>query len=393
MTFFTILANIPTFTQHVALNEPTFLSEFISEMSFLLGRLLGRDFGFAENPVLNSLVALLVYGLPALIVAKTTFWLAIKISTLKKLRHLGDFLRAVKTPVYGLIYAYVIYISFWQCAFQLNVLILRFAFHFNFLAGYVVAFKLTFAVLLTWLALRVSDTAMNKLEPYVICHTSAREVFGVLRQLLRWAIIITAILALVKSFGYDINSFLLSLGIGGAALAFASKDTIANFFGSISLIMDAPFRIGDRIQVSNRLDGYVESIGIRSTRLRNLDNTVSILPNSYLANEYIINVSKWTKRKAECTIKLAHSTKSEQMQNILTDIRQMLANDSAVDTDTINVNFKEIADSSLNISVIYFTQSTDSILYNETLERIHLAVIDIVAKNNAEMAQPIFKKS
>lgn len=337
----------------------------------------GRTLGISNYAWVSTFALLVIYGLLGVAVLKIFLFIAIKISKFNKLAILEKIFSNIKAPVEFLVYFFALYVSFMRLAISLDANVL-----------YQNAFTVIFLGLLTWAVIKIYDSFVEKIDQIARHKDGFKNIFPIFNACIRWVIVIAAFLMILQRLGFDVKAFMVSLGIGGAALAFASKDTIANFFGSISLIMDAPFKVGDRIQVSQKLDGIVESIGIRSTRIRNLDQSLSILPNSYLANEYIVNVARWRKRKASLTVGLTYDASVEQIKKIRDDIRQLLAQDSGVVPNSALVNFTTFADSSLNIDVIYFIVYIETPKYLEVVERINFEIMKIVENNGASFAFP-----
>jgi MscS family membrane protein len=127
--------------------------------------------------------------------------------------------------------------------------------------------------------------------------------------------IIAAVLVL-RVLGYNISALLAGLGLGGAALALASKDTLSNFFGSITVFVDKPFRINDRIRIGN-YDGVITEIGIRTSRLRTLENRTVVIPNSLFTSSPIENVSSAPSVKITQTLKIHGDNGSEKIGQAL----------------------------------------------------------------------------
>ncbi len=194
-------------------------------------------------------------------------------------------------------------------------------------------------------------------------------------------------LIVLENFGLNVGAILASLGIGGAALAFASKDTIANFFGSVSLVIDRPFVVGNEVKVAG-LHGFVEKIGLRSTRIRTFDKTLICLPNSILANEYIENLSLRGNRRVEFSVGLVYSTTQEELQLAVKAIEKALKSEEGVVKDPMTVRFNEFADSSLNIYIIFFTEKADWASYIEIKDRANFAIMKAVRDLGLSMAFP-----
>lgn len=200
-------------------------------------------------------------------------------------------------------------------------------------------------------------------------------------------IIVMGFVVMVQEWGYDFTGFLASLGLGGLAFALAAKDTAANLFGSLVIFSDKPFDVGDWIQTPH-VEGTVESIGIRSTRVRTFSKALVAVPNATLANSAITNWSRMTMRRIKMTVGLTYDTNSTQMQNILTQVRQMLKDDPDIDNRTILINFTDFQDSALGIFCYFFTKTTNWQEYLMVRERMNLNIMKIVEDNKAAFAFP-----
>lgn len=191
-------------------------------------------------------------------------------------------------------------------------------------------------------------------------------------------VIAISLVLMMENLGYSTSSIIAAFGIGSAAIAFASQDTIANFFGSLSLVLDQPFQVGDRIRLGNDIDGFVESIGIRSTRIRTLLDSSLTIPNRVLANEKIDNWTNIKKRQVKQTISITYKATPKIIKNIVEDIRILLKKDLEIISDNIIVNFFDFRKSSFDILVIYYT---NTIVWKDYLiirERINLNIMNII---------------
>lgn len=200
-------------------------------------------------------------------------------------------------------------------------------------------------------------------------------------------LLVMGFVIVVQEWGYNFTGFLASLGLGGLAFALAAKDTAANLFGSLVIFSDKPFDVGDWIQTPS-VEGTVESIGIRSTRVRTFAKALVAVPNATLANSPITNWSRMTMRRIKMTVGLTYDTSSTQMQNILTQIRTMLQEDPDINDTTILVNFSDFQDSALGIFCYFFTNTTNWQEYLNVRERINLSIMKIVEENKASFAFP-----
>lgn len=192
----------------------------------------------------------------------------------------------------------------------------------------------------------------------------------------------------IDNLGYSISGIIATLGIGGAAFAFAAKDTIANLYGSLALALDRPFKVGDWIQVGDVIDGDVEEIGLRSTRVRSWPKTVLSIPNHVLANETINNWSEMPKRRVKQYVGVTYSTTADQMNTLVEDIRQLLKEDEGVQQDFILVNFTDFGDSSLQILVYYFTTSIKWLEHMDVRQRVNMKIMRAVEARGLSFAFP-----
>ena len=151
-------------------------------------------------------------------------------------------------------------------------------------------------------------------------------VFPFLSRILRSIIIGLTICVVLDEWGYNVNGFITGLGIGGLAFALAAQETLANLFGGLVIILDKPFSIGDYIKTAN-VEGTVEDINFRSTKIRALDKGLVTEPNSVIAKSTIINWTKRDVRRMSFNIGVTYHTSKEQLQNCITKIRNMLIDD------------------------------------------------------------------
>lgn len=170
-------------------------------------------------------------------------------------------------------------------------------------------------------------------------------------KMLKTMVIIIGSLVILQNFGVNVSAILAGLGLGGVALAFAAQDTVANFFGTVTILLDSPFRVGDHVKIQD-VEGVVEEVGFRSTRIRSLTNTLVTLPNSTVAKEKVDNI---TERRGVCRFRhilgFTYSATPEQIDQFSEQLRYHLKQDPRVQQDRVAVQFHELADSSQNILV------------------------------------------
>jgi len=207
------------------------------------------------------------------------------------------------------------------------------------------------------------------------------------RKSLRVFIIFIAALMAIQNLGYSISGLLASLGIGGLAVALAAKDTLSNVFGSIMIILDRPFHIGDWVK-AGEIEGIVEEVGFRSTKIRTFAKTLISIPNSTLTNMAIDNFSRMPKRRIKLNVGVTYETTPEKMREAIGRIRTMLAEHPAIDQEFFLVNFTDFGASSLDIMVYCFTSTTVWGEYLDAREDVCLKIMGILEELGLEIAFP-----
>jgi len=208
-------------------------------------------------------------------------------------------------------------------------------------------------------------------------------------KLLRAAVIITGVLIAMQLFGYSISGLLAFGGIGGIAMGFAAKDLLANFFGGLMIYLDRPFSVGDWVRSPDKeIEGTVEDIGWRLTRIRTFDKRPLYIPNAVFANISVENPSRMTNRRIYETIGVRYDD-LQQVNAIVNQVKAMLIAHPDIDTkQTMMVNFNKFAASSLDFFIYVFTKTTDWATYHQVKQDVLLKVADIIAANQAEVAFP-----
>lgn len=245
------------------------------------------------------------------------------------------------------------------------------------------------AFTLFWALFRAADSFSGFLHEHEgkVANRLSSDLALFFVKALKFVIIVMGFVLIVQEWGYNFTGFLASLGLGGLAFALAAKDTAANLFGSLVIFSDKPFDVGDWVKTPD-VEGTVEAIGMRSTRIRTFDKALVAVPNATLANSPITNWSRMTMRRIKMTVGVTYSTTSSQMQKILSDIRTLLKEDEGINQQTVMVNFTDFQDSSLGIFCYFFTNTTNWQEYLTVRERINLAIMKIVEENGTSFAFP-----
>ena len=191
------------------------------------------------------------------------------------------------------------------------------------------------------------------------------------RKSVRITVVIIVVVFVVEQVaGENFTTILAGLGVGGLAVALAAQDTVKNFFGSVMILFDKPFQVGDRIVLHGH-DGPVEEVGFRSTKIRTLDGHLVTVPNSVVANEAIQNIGKRPYIKRVMNVTITYDTPKEKIVRAVEILRELLDNHEGMNPDfPPRVYFNEFNSDSLNILVIYWyhpPEYWDFLAFNETL--------------------------
>jgi MscS family membrane protein len=207
------------------------------------------------------------------------------------------------------------------------------------------------------------------------------------RTSLKFIVVIFAGLIAMQEWGFDVSGLIAGLGIAGLAVSLAAQDTIANLIGFAAIVSDRPFVTGEAIKTPD-VDGTVEKIGPRSTRVRQLDQSLVAVPNGRLAASAILNWSRLSQRKVEFTLGVTYDTRAEQMEDLLQRMRELLGSHETVDPTSIAVFFNGFGVSSLNILVRCQVRIADWSAFNAEQERILLGIMRLVEEMGLEIAFP-----
>jgi MscS family membrane protein len=175
-------------------------------------------------------------------------------------------------------------------------------------------------------------------------------------------------------FDLPVAGLLGGLGIGGAAIAFASKDAISNFFGSVTVLTDRPFEIGDWIKTAG-IEGTVEAVGFRSSRIRTFYNSLITLPNSLLTTAIVDNMGRRRYRRITATLGVQYDTRPEQIEAFCEGIRELLRRHPYTRKDYYHVYLNGFSDSSLDIMLYCFVECPD---WSVELREKHRLFVDII---------------
>ncbi|MBU7007098.1 mechanosensitive ion channel family protein [Phosphitispora fastidiosa] len=208
-----------------------------------------------------------------------------------------------------------------------------------------------------------------------------------LSKVFKVIIVALALTIVAQEWDYDINSFIAGLGLGGLAFALAAKDTVSNIFGGIVIITDKPFSMGDWVHTPS-VEGIVEDINFRSTRIRTFAQALVTVPNATLVNEPITNWTRMGIRRITFNLGVTYSTPREKLQKCVQNIRSMLESHPEINKDFILVRFDSFNESSLDIFLYFFTNTTNWAEYLKVKEDINFRIMEILESEGVSVAFP-----
>ena len=208
-----------------------------------------------------------------------------------------------------------------------------------------------------------------------------------LAKVIKGALLLLAFVIIVSELGYDINGFIAGLGLGGLTIALAAQNAAANFFGGVVIIIDKPFSIGDWI-LTPSVEGIVEDITFRSTKIRTHADALVTVPNATLATEAVTNWTRMGRRRVKFDLRLVPATPKNKLQKCARLIKAMLKEHADVHKDALFVRFDNFGDSSLDLLIYYFTAATAFDDYLRVKEDVNYKIMDILEKEGVDIALP-----
>jgi MscS family membrane protein len=197
----------------------------------------------------------------------------------------------------------------------------------------------------------------SKTASWTLGSPSARSALSIAMRSAKVAVVVLGATSALIELGYPMPSVLAGLGIGGIALALAAQKTVENLFGSVSLAADEAIRLGDSVRIDN-IQGTVEGIGLRSTRLRTPERTLVTIPNGLLAGLRIESLTARDRMRLACTLGLAYGTTSAQIRQVLESCERILRAQPKIWPHDLFVRFKELGGSSLDVEVLAWFETT-----------------------------------
>ena len=246
-------------------------------------------------------------------------------------------------------------------------------------------------VLFGWLAHRLSGGIEEELlgEHRGALESSDRATISAVARLSRIVLWVIAGIMILQSIGVSVSGLLAFGGVGGIAVGFAARDMLANFLGGLSIFLDRPFAVGDWIRSPDReIEGTVEDVGWRMTRIRTFDQRPLYVPNSAFSTVAIENPSRMSNRRIYETIGIRYDD-AAVMEQIVAEVKALLQQHDDIDKGkTLMVNFVAFGASSLDFFIYCFTRTTDWATYHEVKQDVLISILKIIEGHGAEVAFP-----
>lgn len=206
-------------------------------------------------------------------------------------------------------------------------------------------------------------------------------------KIIRGIVWVVAGYIIIKELGYDLTGLVAGLGVGSVIISLAAQDTVKSLLSGVVILTDKPFEIGDYIQVGN-YQGAVIDITFRSTRIRVKDNSIVTIPNAIITTEYVVNWSKLKCRRLDFVLNLSMETTSDKIRSIVEKLKFVLKNNPDVDPETVQVNLDAISSYSSDILIFMYINEIDYLKYLAIKERIYCDILELVERENIELAYP-----
>ena len=217
--------------------------------------------------------------------------------------------------------------------------------------------------------------------------SGAAAVLSLIRRMVDGLVLFAALLFTLYHFGVNPTAAFAGLGVGGIAVALAAQKTLENVVGGISIIADQAVHVGDFLKLGDVV-GTVETVGLRSTRIRTLDRTMVIIPNGQIANMSLETLSARDRFWFHPLIYLRYETTASQIREIVTDVRNLLMEQRSVDSKSVQVRLLRLGEFSLDVDIFAYVYANDWNHFLQTQQELLLRIIEIVEQRGAEIAYP-----
>ena len=332
-----------------------------------------------NNEVQEILISL-AFILGAIVLGRLVRWFAEKILpklTAKTETQLDDVLvEVLKAPM---LFALTL-VGFW-------IGIKRLSMPANVMEMMADAYKFLLVISATWFVSRAVSTFINVVLKEKVNDESSRmdeHALSLIKKVSSFVIWSIGVITALNNAGVAVGALIAGLGIGGVAIALAAQDTAKNIFAGMMILFDRPFKIGELITIDGTT-GYVEDMGIRSTKLRTYSGQLVVIPNYKTADSNLTNITREPSRRIELNVGLTYSTTPEQMRQAMDILRNLPSSVTGIE-EKVKVYFTSFGDFSLNITCWYYIKK-DSDLF-ETQSAVNLQVLGEFNAHGLDFAFP-----
>lgn len=342
---------------------------FFMDLSIFMTYVFWKNLGI-------SIAILLVFLILRKIFSKYVFDLLIKLSDKTPTDALTHLFRSFEKPIQWMFIIVGIYVaaSFFPHFDETNKLFL-------------VLIRVSYIILISWGLYNMSSDSST-------FFTKMRNRYNLdiddilipfLSKALRVVIVVISISVVAEEFGYNVSGFVAGLGLGGVAIAFAAKDALSHLLGGFVIITEKPFRIGDWIMTPD-VEGTIEEITFRSTKIRTFSQAIVTVPNAMIANGPITNWSKMGKRQINFNLRVSQETPKEKLELVVKEIEQLVSKNPGVHPETIFVKFDAFKENGYDIFLYFFTNTTVWAEFLKVKEDINFGIMEILEREGVSIA-------
>ena len=347
-------------------------------------------------PSLEKLLLFKVVGVPIIALISTFFTLLFSFIIQKRIVQFFSKLSAILLPYQGeqiankvitsvslpvriFIVSFAVAVSIQLCVTNTGILFLLGKLLWAFVLG-----------MLIWVSCIIADFIFDLLFIKLSERSDiARNIHFIAKKVFNVIYLILSLIVVLDIYGFNVSAIVASLGIGGAAIAFASQSTVSNFFGSFSIAAENPFVKGDWVKIGDNIEGFIREIGVRSTKIETVDNTTLTVPNSMISESYIDNLSRCEWRGDNISFVLTHNISKEQIRTIIQKIKDLLNDTPGVSREEQIVVFDSFATNGIEFLIEYNTFETDREGYFEMRNVINTEIFDIIKGCGCEFAKGV----
>jgi MscS family membrane protein len=251
------------------------------------------------------------------------------------------------------------------------------------------ALAFVFFVGVAWLGMTIIDVAVAGLRSRLLSRRQGftYSILPLGSRVLKIAIFLLTIAAVLSSWGYNTNSILAGMGLGGIAVALAAQKTVENLFGGVAVVSDRPVAVGDFCKFGDRT-GTVEDIGLRSTRIRTLDRTLVTVPNGLFSSMTLENFDRRDKMLFHFMLNLQRDTNPDQVRTLLASISKILVEHPSIETGALPVRFIGVGTYSLDLEIFAYVRTRDGNEFMKVQQDLYLWILDAVVAAGTALAIP-----